>query len=447
MRQPPVQIRSMRVWLQSSALLAVLAGYSVLLLLNQRLAILQRQQRHDLTVNQVVSELRSRPLTATDLDRLKSGFLPPGLRLRLEKGPPAAALGQIPSGLNDNWLSTTTDLQLSDGQWIRVYVDQDVTDSLQQQWMSFWLLVAGAGLSSLFTSALLRIVLRRGLTRPLAGFSQQISGFQSPPRSEDRVDLAAQPIEIQPIGAAFNGLQDRLQQAWEQQHTFMDGVAHELRTPITLISGWSQSLLRQSDTLPFTPTLNLIRREADQMGELVRDLLDLARRDSGNLHMRKAMLQAEDVLLHSFERLEPRAQGRLQIKITEETADLSGLADEQRLQQCLTILVDNALHYTPCSEMVTLSCSTREPGGFTLHVLDRGPGVLPKERAQIFERFVRGSAGLASERRGSGLGLALVKLLMETMGGSVALADRTGGGADFQLHLPGISTSDLPPGA
>jgi two-component system, OmpR family, sensor kinase len=76
-----------------------------------------------------------------------------------------------------------------------------------------------------------------------------------------------------------------------------------------------------------------------------------------------------------------------------------------------------------------------------MQVQDQGPGVLPEERERIFERFVRGSAAEHSERRGSGIGLSVVKLLMEAMGGSVRVADAPGGGADFQLWLPAATSS------
>jgi signal transduction histidine kinase len=80
---------------------------------------------------------------------------------------------------------------------------------------------------------------------------------------------------------------------------------------------------------------------------------------------------------------------------------------------------------------------SHSPAAVVWHVRDRGPGVPAEERALIFERFVRGSAAaLAPEHRGSGLGLALVRLLMQAMGGDVAVAEREGGGADFQLRLP-----------
>ena len=101
----------------------------------------------------------------------------------------------------------------------------------------------------------------------------------------------------------------------------------------------------------------------------------------------------------------------------------------------LTALVDNALLYTDGPVILTASSG---PGGeLVLHVRDRGPGVLPSEREAIFGRFVRGSAGLASPHRGSGIGLSVVRLLIEAMGGRVQVADHPGGGADFQLVLAG----------
>jgi len=101
--------------------------------------------------------------------------------------------------------------------------------------------------------------------------------------------------------------------------------------------------------------------------------------------------------------------------------------------------VDNALLYSPAPGPVTLAASTGPAGELVLHVCDRGPGVPAEEREAIFGRFVRGSAGLASPRRGSGIGLSVVRLLIEAMGGRVQVVDHPGGGADFQLLLPGLA--------
>jgi signal transduction histidine kinase len=171
------------------------------------------------------------------------------------------------------------------------------------------------------------------------------------------------------------------------------------------------------------------------MGTLVSDLLDLARNDAGRLHLRCQPLLADDVLLELHERLAPQAAGRLRLQAS--AVAPRATADPRRLQQCLTALVDNALLYS--DGPVTLAASTGPAGELVLHVRDRGPGVAAAEREAIFGRFVRGTAGLASSHRGSGIGLSVVRLLIEAMGGRVQVAAQRGGGADFQLLLPGLA--------
>jgi signal transduction histidine kinase len=150
---------------------------------------------------------------------------------------------------------------------------------------------------------------------------------------------------------------------------------------------------------------------------MVTDLLNLTRNDSGRLHLRCCPLMGDAGLLELYERMAPQAAGRL--------------------QQCLSSLVDNTLFYAPGPD--TLPASTGPAGELVLHVRDRSPGVLAEEREAIFGRFVRGSVGLASPHRGSGIGLSVVRLLIEAMGGRVQVAAQPGGGADFQLLLPGLA--------
>ena len=115
------------------------------------------------------------------------------------------------------------------------------------------------------------------------------------------------------------------------------------------------------------------------------------------------------------------------------------LGDPERLQQCLTALVDNALCY---SEGLVELWVEQKSEGLVLHVRDHGPGVLDTEKHQIFQRFVRGST--AVNRRGSGIGLAVVDRLMQAMGGEVQVVDPPGGGADFQLRLPLATPAEVP---
>jgi signal transduction histidine kinase len=425
-----VRISPLRLWLQSTSLLAVLAGYSLLLLANQRLAGTERCAAHRQTVQQLSAELERRAASSAQLPSLLASSLLPDLRL----SPLPAAIEPSdaqPQRRGDQaWLVSQLPLQFADGSRSGLLVEQNVSASVRREAFNFWLLLAAAGASSLFTSALLRLVLHRGLVRPLREFTAQLSAAQVPPDAADALNVADQPEELQPIAIAYNTLHGRLVDSWERQRSFVDGVAHELRTPITLISGHVQALQRRG---PQPPALQLIRQEAQRMGTLVSDLLDLARNDAGRLHLRCQPLVADDVLLDLHERFAPQASGRLRLQASADAPRAN--ADPHRLQQCLTALVDNALLYS--DGPVTLAASTGPAGELVLHVIDRGPGVAAAEREAIFGRFVRGTAGLASPHRGSGIGLSVVRLLIEAMGGRVQVAAHPGGGADFQLLLPG----------
>ncbi|MFM7677104.1 MAG: sensor histidine kinase [Synechococcus sp.] len=433
---------SLRLWLQSTTLLAVLAGYSLLLALNHSLTSLQRRQSHDQLVEHLSARLRERAGTTGELRQLVGGMVAlPGLELQVLPSSSRALPPVLLHGDRTVVLISRTPIGPLSGDRPLLEVRQDVTDSVERERLSQLLLIAAAGLSSLFTGALLRPVLRRGLVEPLARLSQEVAGIPTPPQRGEPLDVGAEPAELQPIARSFNALQERLSTSWLQQRSFMDGVAHELRTPITLISGHAQSLQRQLRQTPvplpagehLTSSLAVICTEAHRMGLLVSDLLDLARRDAGRLQVRQQPLSVEDVLLEAFERLQQPSSGRLRLREPEADPLPRAQGDPERLQQCLAALIDNALRYAIGT--ITLwaeHCPARRT--LVLHVQDRGPGVGEEEREAIFERFVRGSASI--DTRGSGLGLSVVRLLMEAMAGTASVQPAEGGGADFRLELP-----------
>jgi signal transduction histidine kinase len=383
-----VQISPLRLWLQSTSLLAVLAGYSLLLLANQRLAGSERTAAHRQTVQQLSTELERRAPSSAQLPSLLAAALLPDLRLSLLPAGVAPSDAQPQQRGDQAWLVSQLPLQFADGSRAGLLVEQDVSASVRRETFNFWLLLAAAGASSLFTSALLRLVLHRGLVRPLREFTAQLSAAQVPPAAADALTVADQPEELQPIAVAYNQQHQRLCASWERQRAFVDGVAHELRTPITLISGHVQALQRRG---PQPPALQLIQQEAQRMGTLVSDLLDLARNDAGRLHLRCQPLLADDVLLELHERMAPQAAGRLRLDACAHAPRAN--ADPHRLQQCLTALVDNALLYS--DGPVTLAASTGPGGELVLHVIDRGPG-----SGADFQLLLPGLAGIGCEWRG-----------------------------------------------
>ena len=438
------QQRSLRLWLQSSSLIAVLAGYGLLLGVGSWITQLDRLQSHQQLVSAITRQLAGKRAADHSLRVLPDL----GVEVILESSPRPAQPPRILRRGESLWLMSRSAIRRTGLPPASLVVSQNVTVSIQRERTLLLLLIAAAGLASLFTSALLRQVMKRGLVLPIEAFCRQLQ-VAMPSAGAQLISEVDQPQELQPIAAAFNERQQRLSAAWKRERTFTDGVAHELRTPITLISGQAQSLLRQPLVDEHRHAVMSIAAEARHMTTLVRDLLDLARQDGDRLELQCRPVDPEALMLDAFDRLRPLAPQRLQLVPAGAAVPPEAVqADPDRLLQCISALVDNALAYSIGPVELEL-CAY--PNQVVWHVRDRGPGVQPKERAAIFQRFVRGSAAAHSDSRGSGLGLAVVRLLMEAMGGWVAVAAVPGGGADFQLRLPlrdpAVSSSQLSPPA
>ena len=420
---------SLRVWLQSTSLLAVVAGYTALFAFGLSLAEAERLKRHQRLVEQIRNGLSTGELSLP----LPQGF---GVQAALVPGVLRDASPTLRLIGGSYWLTSRSTLPSLAASNALLEVRQNITASIQSQRRDQLLLIAAAGMSLLLVSLLFRVVLWRGLITPLQSLADELSALSADSLGQRSLDPVGQSRELQPIVESFNQLQSRLAEAWQRERRFVDGVAHELRTPITVISGHAQSLQAE---LPLArqAKLALIAAEAERLGDLVTVMLDLARSDAGRLTLELESLDPELVVLDAYERLQALEPNRLRLAPSL-AADIPRItADAERLQQCLAALVDNALRYS--SGAVQLAVSALDDS-VTLHVRDQGPGIPEGERAQVFERFVRGSTSIGT--RGSGIGLATVKLLMEAMQGELWIGDAQGGGADLQLRF---RTSDRPP--
>ena len=419
------------MWLQSTSLLAVVAGYSLLFLVGGSIRRDARLREHQRLVDVLISELRLQPVTEAKLSL-------PGVQLSvLNSGVPFSP--RLEAGVDQSAWLVSRQWFSGVGQYPLVEVRQNMTAQLQQDRTDQLLLVAAAGGSMLFTAWLLRFVLRRGLSVPLNTLRDQLNALEADSLAEQSIDLEAQPKELQPIADSFNQLQTRLFTSWQRERAFVDGVAHELRTPISVMSAQAQRLMQAGSFVGSeTASLQLIASEADRMGELVRVLLDFARSDSGRLRVELASMEPEPLVLEAYERLLPLAPSR--IRLAPPTSDLLPCidVDRQRLQQCFAALVDNALKFSTAA--VTLSVELAQ-GCVVLHVIDSGPGIPKQDREKVLERFARGSSAVGT--RGSGIGLATVELLMQAMEGELLIGDAPSGGADMQLRFTAL---DLPPG-
>ena len=413
----------MRLWLQSTALLTVVAGYTLLLVLSSAFSDLQRRERHQRLVQSLVVQAQAARLDSVPLRSF-------GLQVSLFSVGPAEPPRFQTDASGQRWLVSTSRLPLADGQQRWLELRQNVTRSLEQQRITQLLLVAAAGVSILFTSLLLRPVLRWGLVLPLSDFDQQLQRLEADNLGENLLDPATQPQELRAIASAFNNLQQRLAAAWKRERAFVDGVTHELRTPITVISGYSQRLQRQALPASAERSAQMISSEARRMADLLNGMRDLARIDAGKLVVQLEPLDPGEQLLNAYESSLSLAQGRVHLLPLGTEPWPSLMADPLRVQQCLQELIRNALLYS--SSVVQLQV---EPAGdwVVLHVLDQGVGIAVSERSLVVQRFKRGSS--SSGTRGMGIGLALVHELMTLMGGELVIAEASAGGADLQLRF------------
>ena len=419
---------SLRLWLQSTTLLAVIAGYALLLGVNRSLNQAQRLDDH----RQLVETLRTSGSALEQAQQADAAF---GLVAQLVPAGAEQAPLQFQQG-GRTWLESRTLLQRAGDVERTLVLRQDITESLQRQQQFQLLLIASAGSSLLLTALLLRVVLWRGLVLPLQQLNGQVNELKADTLAQVLLEPAEQPRELQPLALAFNDLQRRLADAWQQERSFVDGVAHELRTPISVISGHAQQLQQLAGFSAPGPVA-LIAAEAARMGRLLQVLAELARSDSGRLQLVLQTHDPDDVLLMAYERLSSLTADRLQLAVPASELLPSIQVDQDRLQQCLAALVGNAMAYG--EGVIQLSAESID-GHVVLHVQDHGPGIPEPEHDKVMQRFQRGTT--ATGTRGSGLGLALVQQLVALMYGELRIADAAGGGADLQLWF---RASGLPP--
>ena len=423
------------MWVQSTSVFSVIAGYIVLLMIYGALADQQRKQGHQQLVaalTQSIESVGSQP-SSVSLPGMgvQASLLPssPNLLPQLQAGP----LGQ-------HWLVSRTRLTLPSGELRNLQVRQNVSASIKQQRFNQLLLVAAAGLSILFSSLLLRLGLRRRLLQPLQNLDQQLQSLEAGNLGAILVDLELQPRELRSIAESFNSLQLRLAEAWQRERAFANSVSHELRTPITVIFGHAQRLRRQNLPPAAERSAASIRLEAKRMDQLLRVLRDLARSDSARLQLQLMPVDPDQQLLLAYERVLPMAIDRLIIPQPSGKPHPMLCGDRVRLQECLDVLLENALIYSKGAVQMT---SERVGDQMVLHVIDQGPGIAVDERELVVQRFKRGSTSAGT--RGSGIGLALADQLMRAMQGALVIADADGGGADLQLRFKLWSDQDQQP--
>jgi two-component system sensor histidine kinase KdpD len=216
----------------------------------------------------------------------------------------------------------------------------------------------------------------------------------------------------------------------------LSAVSHDLRTPLTGIKALTTALLQSQGSLPESEihdALEGIDQETDRMTRLVGNLLDLSRIEAGVLQPRREPVLAAELVDDTLQRLGPVLADRPVERAVGADLPVASL-DYVQMQQVLSNLLENAGRYSPAGSPITIGAAA-SASGLELWVADRGPGIPPDQRERVFDRFYR-LEHHEIERRGSGMGLAISRGLVEAHGGKLWVEERPGGGALFRLKVP-----------
>ena len=223
---------------------------------------------------------------------------------------------------------------------------------------------------------------------------------------------------------------------------FVANVSHELKTPLTSIAGYAETLLTDApDEETSRRFLGTILGNAQRMQRLVDDLLDLSRIESGRWRPQAEPVNLAGAAQDAWSGLAARAAARgISLDVDAEPEAAVVQADPQALSQVLTNLFDNALRYAPDGGRIVCR-SVPDAGGITVSVHDDGPGIPAEHLPRVFERFYRADPARARAEGGTGLGLAIVKHLVEAHGGRVGATSEHGRGTTVSCWFPGEPAS------
>jgi signal transduction histidine kinase len=270
--------------------------------------------------------------------------------------------------------------------------------------------------------------------RPIRRLREAVSRIVRTGRTEDRVPVAEHDDAINELTMLFNAMLDRIEGLVAGMRGALDNVSHDLRTPLTRLRGSAEMALAGApDADRYREALADCVEEADRVLVMLNTLMDISEAESGVMPLRRAPVKLADIASRATDLYHDVADAKgVRVSIVVDS-DVAVSGDRVRLEQAAANLVDNAVKYTPSGGQVTVEVR-RVADRAVLRVSDTGPGIARDELPRVWDRLFRGDASRAE--RGLGLGLSLVKAVVEAHGGKVDVASQTGRGSTFTVALP-----------
>jgi signal transduction histidine kinase len=373
-----------------------------------------------------------------DTVRAEQRTAPERLFVRVvDRGAEALVLS-MPDGWDPARLETGS-LVLTDGTLVQVGKSTDARDDLLARFRA----VLGIVTLSIVVVALTGGYLAtRSAVVPIRRLTHAVRRIIRTGRTDERVPRSGPPGRaggddaIDELTTLFNAMLDKIEGLVTAMRGSLDNVSHDLRTPLTHLRGAAEmALAGPADVDRYREALADCVEEADRVLVMLNTLMDISEAESGAMQLRREPVRLADVVSRAVALYHDVADAKGVALDTRASEDAVVMGDRTRLEQVAANLIDNAVKYTPAGGRVDVQIG-QERGQTTLSVRDTGPGIPADELPRIWDRLFRGDR--SRTERGLGLGLSLVKAVVEAHGGTVAVKSEPGSGSTFEVRLKAI---------
>lgn len=250
-----------------------------------------------------------------------------------------------------------------------------------------------------------------------------------------RIDVGEAKYELKDLAVTINGMIDRIEESYVKQQQFVSDVSHELRTPISVINGYANMLDRWGKENPevLQESIDALKNEASNMGDLVEKLLFLARHDGDTIKYEMTSINLREIVEEIA--YETKMIDSKHPIICDLAKSLIIHGDYNRIKQVIRIFIDNAIKYTLEGGNINIRVYNQENMAI-VSIIDTGIGISKEDLKNIFDRFYRTDKSRTKNTGGYGLGLSIAKIIILQHGGKIIVRSKLGVGSEFRLLIP-----------